>query len=150
MIYCLSASDKREPFMFAWETPPALSISDVTVTEGDAGTTDAVFTVTLSAASDKLITVDYATADDTATAGDDYTAISTTTLSFPAGTTVQTITVQVKGDTLDEDDETFFVNLNNPINATIADNQGVGTITDDDATVPGASRVFLPIIVCNY
>ena len=111
--------------------PPSLSIDDVTVVEGDAGTVDAVFTVSLSAASDQQVAVDYATADDTATAGSDYEVISGT-LTFPALTTSQLITVVVNGDTLDELDETFFVNLSNPTNATIADGQGVGTIEDDD------------------
>jgi len=112
---------------------PSLLINDVTVTEGNSGTANAVFTVTLSAASSQQITVDYATANGTATAGNDYVAISTTPLIFLANTTTQTITVAVNGDLLDEVDETFFVNLTNPSNATIADEQGVGTITDDDA-----------------
>ena len=55
------------------------------------------------------------------------------TLTFAPGETTQTITVPVNGDVLDEADETFFVNLSSPVNATIADGQGVGTITDDDA-----------------
>ena len=69
-----------------------LSISDVTVAEGNSGTTNAVFTVTLSAASASTVTVDYATANGTATAGSDYTA-ATGTLSFAAGTTSKTMTV---------------------------------------------------------
>lgn len=132
------------------DNPPTISISDVTVTEGDTGITNAVFTVSLSAARAKAISVEYATADGTAEAGDDYTVIFTTALNFPAGTTEQTITVQVKSDTVDESDETFFIDLNNPTNATIADNQGTGTITDDDTSAPGGSSVYLPIIICNY
>ncbi len=120
------------------DPPPSLSINDVAVVEGDAGTVNAVFTVTLSAVSSQQVTVDYATADGTATAGEDYVAISGT-LTFPAGTTTQNVTVVVNGDTLDEGShETFFVNLSNPSNATIADGQGVGTITDDDG-VPSLS-----------
>jgi len=110
---------------------PSLSIDNVTVTEGDAGTTDAVFTVSLSPASDQPVSVDFATADNTATAGADYQSNSGS-LSFPAGTTSQNITVQVNGDTADESDETFWVNLSNPSNAIIADGQGAGTITNDD------------------
>ncbi|HEX8143239.1 MAG TPA: Calx-beta domain-containing protein [Pyrinomonadaceae bacterium] len=116
------------------DNAPTLSIDDVTVTEGNAGTVNAAFTVTLSAQSGKTVTVDYATADSTATAPADYQAATTTTLTFNPGTVIQTINVTVKGDTLDELNETFFVNLTNPVNATITDAQGQGTITDDDAT----------------
>ena len=86
---------------------PSLSISDVTVTEGDGGTVDAVFTVTLSAASGQTVTVDYATADQTALSPGDYTATSGT-LTFTPGQTTQQITVAVQGDTLDEPNETFW------------------------------------------
>jgi len=110
----------------------SIVINDVTVTEGNSGTVNAVFTVTLSAASSQQITVDYATANGTAEAGSDYVTIPTTQLIIPANTPSQTITVEVNGDLLDEVDETFFVNLSNPSNAVIADNQGQGTITDDD------------------
>jgi hypothetical protein len=112
--------------------PGTISISDVSVTEGDTGTTDAVFSVALSAASAQEVTVDFATADDTATAPADYVA-ATGTLTFAPGETEKTVTIAVNGDTLVESDETFFVNLSNATGgATIADGQGVGTIIDDD------------------
>jgi CSLREA domain-containing protein len=114
------------------DTIPAISIADVTHNEGNSGNTSYDFAVTLSNPSYQTITVDYATADGSATAPSDYTALSTTQLSFSPGQTSQTVTVQVKGDTTHEADETFFVNLTNPSNATIADNQGLGTITNDD------------------
>ncbi len=111
---------------------PTLSISDVTITEGAAGTsTTAIFTVSLSAVSGKTVTVDYATGDDTATAGSDYTAKSGT-LTFTPGKTSKKAKITVTGDGVDEADETFFVDLSNAINASIADGQGLGTITDDD------------------
>ncbi len=110
---------------------PTISITNAVVTEGDSGSVNAVFTVTLSTSSPDTITVDYATANGTATAGSDYTARSGT-LTFSGRATVQTISVPVLGDLLDEADETFFVNLSNAVQATIADNQGQGTITDDD------------------
>jgi hypothetical protein len=110
---------------------PLLFIDDVTVIEGDTGTTNATFTVSLSAPSGQTVTVNYATADDTATAGSDYLAAAGT-LTFPAGTTSRTVAVAVLGDTVDEADETFFVNLTNASNATVADGQGLGTILDDD------------------
>jgi hypothetical protein len=112
---------------------PSLSINNVSVTEGNAGTVNAGFTVSLSAASAQTITVNFATADNTAAAPADYTATGGT-LTFAPGVTSQPITVLVQGDILDEPDETFLVNLSGAVNATIADNQGIGTITDDDGT----------------
>jgi len=113
------------------DPPPSISINDVTVTEGNSGTVNATFTVTLSAASGKSVTVDYTTADDTALQPSDYTATSGT-LAFPPGSTSQSVTVLVQGDLVTEANETFFVNLTNPVNATIADGQGTGTIANDD------------------
>jgi CSLREA domain-containing protein len=111
---------------------PTISIADVTQNEGNSGNTSYDFAVTLSNPSYQTITVDYATADGSATAPSDYTALSTAQLTFNPGETSKIVTVQVKGDTTHEADETFFVNLTNPSNATIADNQGVGRITNDD------------------
>ena len=73
-----------------------MSISDVTVTEGNNGTVNAVFTVSLSAASSQSGAVEYATGDGTATAGTDFVAKSGS-LSFTPGMTVQTITMLVNG-----------------------------------------------------
>ncbi len=112
---------------------PSLSIGDVAVLEGNAGQTAMTFTVTLSAASSRTITVDFATADNSATAPTEYTA-NAGSLTFAPGETSKTITVQVQGDVLDEPHETFFVNLSNATNASTPDSQAVGTITDDDAT----------------
>jgi uncharacterized repeat protein (TIGR01451 family) len=112
--------------------PPTLSINDVSVTEGNTGTTNAVFTVTLSPAVGHTVTVNYATAGNTATSGTDFQAVSGT-LTFTPGATTRTVTVPVIGDLIDEDNETFFVNLAGATNATIADAQGIGTIIDDDA-----------------
>src|SRR6185295_3094410 len=88
-------------------------------------------TVSLDAPSGLPVSVDFATADGSATAPADY-ASAAGTLSFPRVTTTQAITVAVAADTLSETTEDFFVNLANATNATIADAQGVGTITDDD------------------
>jgi len=116
--------------------PPShvLTINDVSVTEGDSGTTLAIFTVTLSDPSSVTASVQYSTANGTATAGSDYVAKSGT-LTFSPGTTSQTISVTVINDTTAEPDETFFVKLFNATNATIADGQGQGgqgTIQNDD------------------
>src|SRR6266508_3651657 len=110
---------------------PEISIGDVTVAEGDSGTVTASFLVSLSAASPQTVTVQYATANGTATAPDDYLAASGT-LTFQPGRTTRPVAVTVNGDTIDEEDETYFVNLSSPVNATIVDGQGLGTITDDD------------------
>ncbi len=111
---------------------PGLSIGDVTVNEGNSGIVNATFTVSLSAASAQTVTVHYATADGTAVAPGDYTAAPLGTLTFSPGITTRTINVPVIGDTLNEANETFFVNLSAPSNATILDNLGQATILNDD------------------
>src|SRR5207253_6481234 len=111
---------------------PSISINDVNVTEGNSGqTTNATFSVSLSAASPQSITVDYSTANGTATAPADYVA-KTGTLPFPANsTTPQTITTVVTGDNIDEIDEPLTPNLSNPTRATIPNGTGTGTHPDD-------------------
>ncbi len=112
---------------------PTLSIDSPSVTEGDAGSTNLTFTVSLSAASTEQVTVAYADAGTgTATPGTDYAAITTGTLTFPAGTTSQTFNVAVTGDVLDEPDETVVVTLSNAVNAAISTATGTGAIADDD------------------
>ncbi len=120
-------------------TPPiVITIDDVTITEGNSGTVDAQFTLTLSTASTQQITVDFTTTDGTATAGSDYTA-SSGTVTFAAGSTTQTVTVPIIGDTTAEEDEVFFVDLSNPTNAVIGDPQGLGWIQDDDGQPPAGA-----------
>ncbi|WP_425612716.1 putative Ig domain-containing protein [Xanthomonas vesicatoria] len=116
------------------DTAPALSIDDVSVIEGNSGTTTATFTVSLSTASGQTVTVNYATADGTATAGSDYAARSGT-LSFAPGTTTQTVAISVNGDLSVEPNETYRVVLSSATNATIARATGTGTINNDDAVV---------------
>src|SRR5207244_3293441 len=100
--------------------------------EGNVGPTVFTFTVSLSSASFLTITVDFATADGTATTADgDYVAASGT-VTFLPGVTSQPVAVTVNGNTKFEPNETFFVNPSNPVNATISDNQGAGTIVNDD------------------
>ena len=111
---------------------PTLTIDDVSVTEGNSGTTNLVFTVSLSATSAVTINVNYKTADGTATTGDNDYVSAFNVLTFGAGELTKTITVVVKGDQKFEADETILVNLSNPENADIADGQGVGTILNDD------------------
>ncbi|WP_196803177.1 beta strand repeat-containing protein, partial [Dolichospermum circinale] len=133
----------------AFEFQPALnlslSINDVTLTEGNSGTKNATFTVTLSGETFQPVTVNYATANGTATAGSDYTA-TTGTLIFNVnpGETSKQITVSVLGDSLFEANETFFVNLSNATNASIADAQAQGTITNDDVALPTITLAVSP------
>jgi hypothetical protein len=91
------------------------------------------------------VTVNYSTADGTAAAPFDYTHIGFATLSFAAGETTKTITVNVNGDTANEPDETFFVNLHSPAQANLADAQGQGTITNDDAAALSFSQAAYPV-----
>ena len=112
--------------------PPALSIDDLTVAE-DAGR--ALFTVSLSKHSNTTVTVAYATSDGSAQAGSDYTA-ATGSLTFQPGATAYTIAVPVLDDSEHEADETFFVTLSDPRNATLTDPVATATITDDDPAEP--------------
>ena len=116
-----------------------LSVNDVTQIETNAGTTNFVFTVSLSApAPVGGVTFDIATADNSATAaGLDYAAQSLTGQTIPATQTTYTFTVLVNGDTNVEPTESFFVNITNVAGTgvTIGDSQGLGTITNDDFTI---------------
>jgi hypothetical protein len=106
------------------------------VVEGNSGTTNAVFTVALSPASGRVVTVAYATLNNgTATAGSDFGAVSGT-LTFPPGTTSATIAVPVYGDTIYEANETFTVQISNAVNATLVRWFGGGTIVNDDPDLP--------------
>ena len=110
---------------------PGITIFDVSLTEGQNGTTTASFYVRLSFESASDVTVAYRTANGTATAGTDYEAASGT-LTIPAGHSIRTIEVTVRGDRKREPDEVFYMNLANPAGATIVDGQGVGTLRNDD------------------
>lgn len=116
--------------------PPTMTINDpAPLPEGNSSTTKLTFTITLSAPSDGTTTVDWTTANGTgpnaATAPSDFKSASGT-VTFKSGRTTATVAVVVKGDVTVEPNETFFVNLSNPVGATIADGQGVGTISNDD------------------
>ena len=127
---------------------PSLSVSDVTVVEGNAGTTSATVTVRLSAAAQAAVTVAVATANGTATVADgDYSATSTT-LTFAPGELEKAFSVQVRADTKIEPDETVFVRLSNPTNAIIGDGEGLITISNDDLP-PGLAIEDITIVEGN-
>ncbi len=117
-----------------------ITINDVTVSEGNSGTTNLTFTVTRGNATGAF-TVDYATADSTATIADNDYVAATGTVSFTlGGPLTQQFTVAVNGDALVELNERVFVNLSNVVNtvgnAVISDAQGIGTILTDDPVAP--------------
>jgi glucose/arabinose dehydrogenase len=109
---------------------PLLSIDDVVLMEGPGA--QASFTVSLDVASLHTVTVHYEAANGTATASADFVPPVPAVLSFEPGETSKAVTVGVNDDVLDEDEETFVVNLSRATKAAIADPQGVGTIADDD------------------
>jgi hypothetical protein len=111
--------------------PPSATIDDVTAKEGDSGSSDATFTVRLSAPAAQAVTIDFATVDGSAAAGSDYTTTRGTVTLAP-GQTAQSVTVPVLGDLAYEPTESFSVVLSNAVGATIADGQGDGTIFDND------------------
>ena len=116
-----------------------VGIDDPTVDEGDTGTADLVFTVSLDAVSSLDCTVGYATSDGTATAGSDYVSKSGS-ITIPAGVMSTQIVVTVIGDVGHEPGgETLMMTLSSPVNCTIGDGSGTGTIVDED---PSGGTVF--------
>ena len=122
------------------DTDTRISIDDASIPEGGSGTTTLTITVRLSTPTATTVSVNYATANNDALAGLDYVAASGT-LTFNPGVTTQTFVVSIFTDNVGENSEQFFVNLSNPVNATLADAQGVATIADDD----GGPITFGPI-----
>jgi len=116
---------------FMISAAPALRIGDASTVEGNSGTHPLNFTVTLSKAVSVPVSVHWATANSSAKAPGDYVAGSGI-LTFAPGQTSGSVSVLVKGDQMKEPDEVFFVNLNQPHNATIADSSGAGGIINDD------------------
>jgi PKD repeat protein len=120
--------------------PPTISVSDVSVVEGNNGMGGpfAQFVLTLSAPSNQQVLVNFATADGTAHGGSlypncpfDYNSFSGT-IGFYPGSTTQVVALPIYGDTLYEGNETFTLNLSQPVNATLARPQATCTIVDDD------------------
>jgi hypothetical protein len=115
------------------DASPTISVANASVTEGNIGDTTLSFDVTLSVASAGTVTVDYTTTDGSATlANGDYDAASDT-LTFDPGQTTKTVDVTVHGDTTHETNEGLTLDLSDANGATIADDSGTGTITNDDA-----------------
>ena len=120
------------------DAPPLLAIADTSNIEGLISVRTLNFQLGLSAPSGKTVTVIYTTADGTASASD---YLSTNgMMTIPAGQTSATIPISIRPDHLSENNETVFLNLSSPVNATIVDNQATGTILDDDEIVLAANR----------
>src|SRR5262249_50775777 len=109
------------------------TISDPVVLEGDPNSTSVTFTVKLSAPLATDVSVHFATRDDTAKAASDYLNQSGT-VTIPAGQTSKTIPIPLVSDHTAEDNETFFVDLSNPVgDIVITKATGQATVVDDDA-----------------
>jgi uncharacterized protein len=137
-----AAGDTQGTGTLTDDDTPALSIDNVSMTEGDSGTVTYSFTVSLNqAAPFGGVTFDIATADNSATTADgDYVGRTLTSQTIAAGLTSYTFEVTVNGDAAVEPDELFLVNVTNVTGATVGDGQGVGTITNNDVPpTPAAS-----------
>ncbi len=121
--------------------PGTFSIDDVTLNEGDAGTTDFTFTVTRALGDDGAVSVDYSLQNGTTDAADFVSTLGGT-INFADGETSRTITIQVAGDTLVEAHETFRVILANATGgATITDGVGSGIILSEE--LPPVANVWI-------
>jgi Calx-beta domain len=115
----------------AAQQSPSISVRDAVVAEGNSGTTQATFVVALSGPSSQSVSCSFATSNGTATAGSDYIATSGA-LTFAPGEVEKPVVVLVNGDTVDEVQETFFLDISNVQNATVSSSRGTGFIVDDD------------------
>jgi hypothetical protein len=131
--------ESSEWYGFIEDNDPDTSIviGNVSRAEGNAvgSSTPFEFTLTLQKPTEKYVNVNWATASGTATSsgGSKDFQSNSSSVQFSPGQMTATVTVYVYGDTRNESDETFFVNLSSPTNATIADSQGVGTILNDES-----------------
>jgi hypothetical protein len=123
--------NRFHPIIVTGSNPPPdeLNINDITVAEGSNGVVNAVFTVRLSSPSSQTVTVDFATQDGSAVAGEDYVGTNGT-VTFAPGETARSITVAVTADVPAEGDETFSVVLSNSSNAYIRRSTGTCVVTE--------------------
>ena len=142
----LTSGVDSEPETPGFQCEPRASAADATIAEGGSGTATVDIPVTLDNPSPNTVTIAFETQDGTATAGSDYTTTAGT-LTFAVGEQRKVVSVPVAGDTVLEPDETFTVKLSAPSNATIADDTGLVTITNDepqpDLTAPVAGDLRL-------
>lgn len=113
---------------------PKITITDISLPEGNSGTTQFAFTISLSQATSKTVSVNYATAEGSAKANEDFIA-SAQTVTFQPNETSKTILIPVVGDDIKEGDDDFTITLSNPLNATINKGTGTGVIQNDDTRI---------------
>ena len=156
--------DEQAQWMLVGEAPGAVNIGiptvdagpDVSKLEGDSGTVDFVFPVTLSEAPLSPVTVAYATQDITAASPGDYTPVSGTLTFLPSGGLTQYVTVQVQGDELAEANETLRLRLSDIVGGLEGRLESIGTILNDDVelsvedTGTGITPEFLPYIFDRF
>ncbi len=120
---------------------PSIDALDVSVNEGQSGTTTATATVRMACSTTRPVTVDYSTQDGTAKAGEDYQS-ALGTLTIPAGQTSVALPLSIVGDTLTEGNQTFTVRLQNPSGAVVSDGEMQVTIVDDERklSIAGANK----------
>ena len=144
----LSVSD-AEVAIVDDDVVPVVSVGVVSVVEGDSGSVNLVFKVSIGSVSGRDVVVPYTVAG-TATAGEDYTAPEGASVTIPAGSTSVSVTFVVTGDRVDESDETIILTPGTPTNAKVpTDGSGAvtGTITDDDdrgVTLSSSAGVAVP------
>ncbi len=134
------------------DTKPGITIAPASGPEGDSGSAAMTFTVTLATAVTEAVTVNYATSDGTATAGQDYTAVSNGSVTIAAGNTTAEFTVSVTGDEADELDETFNVTISMPepepnLNGGSSGEPAAAITGGDTATVAGTILDDDPAVV---
>ncbi|MCB1607922.1 MAG: hypothetical protein KDI71_13200, partial [Xanthomonadales bacterium] len=123
--------------------PATLSIDDVSLAEGNSGTSNMVFTITRSH-TDDVVTVQADSSNGSASSGSDYTPVVAQPVAFTAGgAATATVSVPILGDTVLEPDETLNLTLSNVVGATISDGTGVGTIVNDDSASIAINDVTL-------
>ena len=146
-------SDKATVTITNNDDKPGITIAPASATEGDSGSANMTFTLTLGQAVSQDVTVNYVTSDGTATAGQDYTAVTGGTATIPANSTSSTFTVSVTGDTTDEPNETFNVTISLPEpepdlpDESDSSTPGVAIVGGNTATVSGTIVDDDPVVV---
>jgi hypothetical protein len=116
---------------------PTIAISDLNVTEGNAGEETAQVTVQISRTPTDPVTFNFATADGSATLADNDYLNASGQLTFALGDPLtKTISITIIGDARHEPNENFRVNLSNPANGVLLDPQAIVTILDNDRPLP--------------
>jgi Zn-dependent metalloprotease len=116
---------------------PSITVADIAVVEGNAGDSEAFFTVRLSVPTIRRVAVNFEIVDGTARHGNDFEVARSGTLVIPAGLTSGRIAVVIKGDIVPEGSEVFFLRLTGATGADIGDGEAQATIGEDDTTPPG-------------